>query len=94
MDIGKVIKEIRTKKNFTQKDISSFCNISVTYLSQIENNKKEPSLSTLESISKFLGVPLPIIFFMGMEENDIPSNKIEFYKYIHPSLNSLVSEFF
>ncbi|MBU2493180.1 MAG: helix-turn-helix transcriptional regulator [Bacteroidetes bacterium] len=94
MNIGKVIKAIRSDKNIKQKELSESCNISVTYLSQIENNKKEPALSTLEGISKYLGIPLPIIFFMSLEDNDIPPHKKEFFKHLHPSLNGLIKEFF
>jgi XRE family transcriptional regulator, regulator of sulfur utilization len=94
MDIGKVIKEVRSKKKLKQKELSDYCNISVTYLSQIENNRKDPSLSTLEVISKSLGVPLPMLFFMALEDDDIPSPKKEFFRHIHPSLNSLIREFF
>ncbi len=94
MNIGKVIKSVRIDKNIKQKELSELCNISVTYLSQIENNKKDPALSTLEGISKNLRIPLPIIFFMALEDNDIPPNKKEFFKYLHPSLNGLIREFF
>jgi XRE family transcriptional regulator, regulator of sulfur utilization len=94
MDIGKVIKSVRMGKNMRQKELSESSNISVTYLSQIENNKKDPTLSTLQEISRNLGVPLPIIFFMSMEDEDIPPHKKEFFKYLHPSLNGLIKEFF
>ena len=94
MNVGKVIKDIREAKKYKQKEVSASCNISVTYLSQIENNKREPTLSTLQIISKFLGTPLPIIFFMSLDETDIPNHKKEFFKHIHPSLNSLIKEFF
>lgn len=94
MNLGKVIKDIRTGKKIQQKELSQAGNISVTYLSQIENNKKEPTLSTLQALSKCLEIPLPIIFFMALEENDIPPNKKEFYKHLHPSLNGFIREFF
>lgn len=94
MNIGKVIKNIRSGKNIRQKELSKSCNISITYLSQIENNKKDPSLSKLEGISKYLGIPLPIIFFMALEDDDIPPHKKEFFKHLHPSLNGLIKEFF
>jgi transcriptional regulator with XRE-family HTH domain len=94
MNIGKIIKQARQDKNLKQKEFSIKCKISVTYLSQIENNKKEPALSTLQDISQALSIPLPLIFFMSLEENDVPENKKEFFKYIHPSLNGLIKEFF
>lgn len=94
MNIGKVIKELRINKGIKQKELSKSSNISVTYLSQIENNKKEPKLSTLETICGFLEMPMPMLFFMALEEDDIPAHKKESFKHLHPSLNSLVKEFF
>ncbi len=94
LDIGKVIKSVRMGKRMRQKELSESCNISVTYLSQIENNKKDPTISTLQEISKYLGIPLPIIFFMSLEDEDIPPHKKEFFKFLHPSLSGLIKEFF
>jgi len=94
MDIGKVIKSIRQEKNVKQKELAKTCNISVTYLSQIENNKKDPTLSTLTEISKNLGIPLPIIFFMALEDSDIPLNKREFYKKFNSPLMGIIRELF
>jgi transcriptional regulator with XRE-family HTH domain len=94
MNIGKTIKEIRESKKIKQKELSESCSLTVSYLSQIENNKKDPSISVLRKISNSLEIPLPIIFFMSLDETDIPDRKIEFYKMIHPSLNGLLKEFF
>ena len=63
MDLGSVIKKIRKQKELTQNEFASLCGITQTYLSQIENNLKEPILSTLKSISEKLNMPLPIMFF-------------------------------
>ena len=94
MNLGNTIKNIRKKKGQTQKEFASQCGISQTYLSKIENNSKEPNLSTLKTISKVLNVPLPILFFLSMTDEDVPENKKEAFKIINPSIKSLVNEFF
>lgn len=94
MNIGKTIKALRESKKIKQKELSESCKLTVSYLSQIENNKKDPSISVLRKISNILEIPLPIIFFMSLDETDIPDSKKEFYKMIHPSLNGLLKEFF
>ncbi len=94
MNLGNTIKNIRKKKGQTQKEFASLCGISQTYLSKIENNSKEPNLSTLKIISEKLEIPLPILFFLSMTETDIPENKREAFKIINPSIKSLVDEFF
>lgn len=94
MNLGNTIKRVRKKKNIKQIELSNKCNISLTYLSQIENNKKEPALSTLREISNYLNIPLPILFFISLSEDDIPSEKREAYKFLYPSINNLITDIF
>lgn len=94
MDLGNIIKNIRKQKGQTQVEFALSCGITQTYLSQIESNLKEPNLSTLKSISDCLNVPLPILFFLSMTEDDVPQNKRKAFQIVSPSINSLVNEFF
>ena len=94
MDLGIAIKNIRKQKGFTQVDFANKCGITQTYLSQIENNQKEPNLSRLKAISEVLEVPLPIIFFLAMDEKDVSPKKRDAFKIINPSVKSLINEFF
>jgi transcriptional regulator with XRE-family HTH domain len=77
MDLGSIIKDIRKQKGQTQNEFASLCGITQTYLSQIESNSKEPNLSTLKTISNNLNIPLPILFFLSMTEEDVQPNKRE-----------------
>ena len=94
MDIGTIIKNIRKQKGQTQGEFAALCDITQTYLSQIESNQKEPNLSKLKTISENLNVPLPILFFLSMTEEDVPVNKRKAFKIVSPSVKSLVNEFF
>ena len=94
MDLGNIIKNIRKQKGQTQSEFALSCGITQTYLSQIEGNLKEPNLSTLKSICVSLDVPLPILFFLSMTEEDVRPNKRNAFKIISPSVKSLVNEFF
>ena len=94
MDLGNIIKNIRKQKGQTQDEFALSCGITQTYLSQIEGNLKEPNLSTLKDISKGLGVPLPILFFLSMTDDDVQPNKRKAFKIVRPSIKSLVNEFF
>ena len=64
MDIGSVIRDIRKKKKITQTQLAKLSQITQTYLSQIENNQKEPTIPTLKAI--------PILLFLSVENEDIP----------------------
>jgi len=94
MDLGKTIKKIRKTKGLKQKDFARLCEITPSYLSQIENNLKEPNLSILKVLSDKLAIPLPILFFLALDDDDIvPEKKIAF-KMINPAVKSMVNEFF
>ena len=58
MKIGNSIKFVRVTKNISQKDLAKKLKISQNYLSLIENDRKEPSLTLLKKISNALGVPM------------------------------------
>jgi transcriptional regulator with XRE-family HTH domain len=94
MDLGTTIKNIRKQKGQTQGEFAALCGITQTYLSQIESNRKEPNLSTLKLISEQLNVPLPILFFLSMTDDDVPSSKRKAFGIIGPSVKSFVNEFF
>jgi len=94
MNLGQTIKKIRKQRGLTQAEFAVRCEISQTYLSQIEGDHREPNLSTLKTISLKLNVPLPIIFFLSMTKEDVPVGKQEAFEVINPSVNSFVNEFF
>lgn len=94
MDLGTTIKNVRIQNGYKQIEFAKICDISQTYLSQIENNVKEPNISTLRIISEKLDVPVPVIFFLSITEEDIKPEKIEAYKHLAPSLKSMINEFF
>lgn len=56
LPVGKNIKAIRKFKSITQSDLAKKIKISNTYLSLIENGKKNPSLEMVFSISEALEV--------------------------------------
>ena len=94
MNLGNTIKELRQKMGLRQNEFAEKCELTPAYLSQIENNLREPNLSTLKAISKCLEIPLPIMFFLSLDESDIQPAKKNAYEFIAPSLKSMVSEFF
>jgi len=94
MNLGNTIKTIRSKRGIRQNELAENCKLSQTYLSQIENNQKEPNISTLKQICSSLDVPLPIVFFMALDDEDVQENKKEAFKLIAPAINNFISEFF
>lgn len=54
--LGNNIKRIRLKKGMTQGDICRKLGLDRAYISNLENGKKNPTLSTIEKIANALGV--------------------------------------
>lgn len=54
--LGKNLKRIRTEKGITQGDIVRTLGISRSFVSNIENGKTNPTLSTISNIAKALSV--------------------------------------
>jgi transcriptional regulator with XRE-family HTH domain len=94
MDLGHTITKLRKDSNITQEDLAQKCNITQAYLSQIENNKKEPNLSTLKDISTALSVPLPVIFFLSLENEDVPEGKRPIFNAMKPSMAGFFESIF
>lgn len=60
--LGKNIKNFRTSKNLSLKNLAEKIDVSPSMLSQIESGKANPSLNTLKLISKYLEVPMFTLF--------------------------------
>ena len=65
--IGHEVRAYRKKLGITVTDLASATGVSVGMLSKIENGNISPSLTTLQTLSKALGVPITA-FFRGFEE--------------------------
>ena len=49
--IGKYIREYRKKKNMSQETLAELIDVSVPYISMLENSQKYPALDTLISLA-------------------------------------------
>jgi len=56
------LKKVRKDKNITQITLSEKAGIETTYLSDLENAKKEPCLRVLDMLATGLGVTLSDLF--------------------------------
>jgi transcriptional regulator with XRE-family HTH domain len=60
--VGKRITQLRKAKNLSQEQFSYEADIERTYLTHIENGRKNISLSTLEKIVAALGITIKEFF--------------------------------
>ena len=67
--IGKKIKEYRVKNHLTQEQLAESLNISVKYVSRIENGNGGVKLETLINAMNLLGI-VPNVAFSDLIKND------------------------
>ncbi len=56
------IKEIRTEKGLTQKELSKLSGVSESYIGDLERNEKIPSIITICKLAKALEVDIKELF--------------------------------
>jgi transcriptional regulator with XRE-family HTH domain len=56
------LKQIRNTKKMTQVELSEKIGIQTTYLSDLENAKKEPCLRVIDMLATGLGVTVSYLF--------------------------------
>lgn len=94
MKVGNAVRLIRKNKNLNQTDFAEYVGISQTYLSQIETNQRNPNISILEKIGEKLGIPVPVIMFLSLEEGDVPPGKRDIYNNLNPVMKDFINKVF
>ncbi|MBS1770582.1 MAG: helix-turn-helix transcriptional regulator [Acidobacteria bacterium] len=60
--LGKRIKQLRTDKGMSQKDLAYEADLDRSYIASVENGQRNVSIVNIEKIAKALGVSLRILF--------------------------------
>ncbi len=92
MKLGKTIKKIRSSRHMTQLELATKAGITQAYLSLIEGEKKQPNMDVLSDISKAIGLSVPFLIFYSIGDEDVPKEKKEIYKVLHPHMKQMVDE--
>ena len=71
MDVGSAIRLCRKRRGVSQTDVATRAECSVSYLSMLENNKRDPTLSMVTKIAEALHVPVGVFFVMASEEKEL-----------------------
>ncbi len=94
MNLGKTIRTIRKTGKLDQYKFAEKVGISQTTLSLIETNKTNPHMSTLQRISDYVKIPIPLLYIWSVEEDDVPNENIERYDEIWPKIEELANYVF
>lgn len=58
IDVARAVRDIRTSRNLSQRQLAARMNVPRTYISKIENGKAMPTLSSLERLASALEVDI------------------------------------
>ena len=72
--IGDILKRTRTIYGYKASALSELLGISKSYLSEIENNKKQPSLELLEKYSKIYDMKLSSLILLSENYEEASKN--------------------
>uniref|UniRef100_A0A7V4NHT7 Cupin domain-containing protein n=1 Tax=Fervidobacterium pennivorans TaxID=93466 RepID=A0A7V4NHT7_FERPE len=62
MKLGSKLKRLRLARGYTQEELADRCDLSRSFISQLESDKVSPSVETLERILRVLGTDLKHFF--------------------------------
>ncbi len=71
MDIGRALKLCRSQRRMTQAALANRAGFSVSYVSLLEKNKRDPTLSTVEKIAHALNMPFSILIFLAVDKGEL-----------------------
>lgn len=92
MNIGKAIKLCRSQRSMTQAELAKRSDLSVGYVSLLEQNKRDPSLSMLESIARGLEVPMSILTFLAADRLELASLSDDLHEKLSRAALDLLKE--
>lgn len=76
LSIGKRIHKFRTDNGYTQAQFAELIDISVNFLSEIENGKKGMSQDTICKLCSHFGISADFILFGKTEETSYPKGTL------------------
>ena len=96
--IGRKIRTLRINRQMTQEDLAFMLETSPSYVSNIENGKKKPSLKKLGEISDIFGVSINDLLSVSISFEDEFSEMVSLCppdkrKQLLESLSSIIQLF-
>lgn len=71
-NLGSRLRDERLKAGMTLRELARQANVSPSFVSQIENGKSQPSVATLYTFSRLLGITVDVLFDEGWATPNVP----------------------
>ena len=89
MNIGEAIKEMRTDRKLSQKELAEMSGISPNALCNIEKGYSFPSKDTIKAICFAMDIPVSWLLFSSITEDDVPEEKREVFNALREPMIKL-----
>lgn len=87
LTLGSALKRLRQAAGMTQRELSQRLDVDSTYLSHLEADRKEPSVSLLKNVAAVLEVPVGLLLATAMWV-DLPEDaRVQFEPIIRKLLD-------
>jgi transcriptional regulator with XRE-family HTH domain len=91
MNVGHAIRFCRQQKKLSIPELAARVGLSVSYISLLERNGRDPPLSTMERISRSLEIPLSVLVFIGTSPGELDSIPAEITEKLAAATMKLLS---
>lgn len=71
MNISKALKLCRTQKGLTKTKLAELSDISVSYLTLLEQGKRDPNISTINKLCDAFNIPASIFMFLASDTSEL-----------------------
>ncbi|WP_186109698.1 helix-turn-helix domain-containing protein [Burkholderia gladioli] len=93
MNLGRAITLCRKQRGWNQAQLAEKADISVSYLSLLEQNKrKDPTLSVIQKIAEALAVPSGILFFLAADQTELAGLPLDLQEKLSFTALQLLNE--
>ena len=89
MKLGRAIKVARARKGWNQIDLANKLEVSATYISLLERDKRDPSWSLVNRVADALEVPLPVLLLLAQSSEKTKGERLAVKSILANELLSL-----
>jgi len=75
--VGKNVRRLRVEQHMTQESLAHEADVTTSFLSQIENGKRNPTVGLLAAIADALAVPIVELFLDSTVQPDRRPSRLQ-----------------
>ncbi|TKF13719.1 helix-turn-helix transcriptional regulator [Enterovibrio norvegicus] len=72
MNFSKTLEKCRQYRNLSKKELADKVGKSPSYITLLEQGKREPNFGLVEDLCRALDIPVSVFMFLASQENDLP----------------------